>query len=158
MPGSAKWFVFLHVLSALWLAAGAFASAVVRAQSRKAPTLQEKAFGLRLGRRLFLIFGLPGGLVAGLVGMYLVTARGFAWSERWVQASVALWALVMVLLLAVVAPRLAKMLREAERSLAAGAPTPEFLALVSARWLGIVADFNLLAIVVLVLLMVFKPA
>ena len=42
-PTIATWMLFLHVLAALWLAAGVFAGSVVRAQGRKAATLGERS-------------------------------------------------------------------------------------------------------------------
>ena len=41
-PNVVKWMLVLHVFAAIWLSAGAFASAVVRAQGRKAATLPER--------------------------------------------------------------------------------------------------------------------
>ncbi|HTQ81274.1 MAG TPA: hypothetical protein VMM92_14850, partial [Thermoanaerobaculia bacterium] len=64
--------LFLHIVAALWLAAGSFAGAVVRAQIKRAPDLPGKVFGLRLAWRLNRIFILPGALIAGLLGFYLV--------------------------------------------------------------------------------------
>lgn len=157
MSRSVNWFVLAHVLAALWLSGGAFAGAFVRAQTRRATTLAEKVFGLRLGWRLLTVCSIPGSLVAGAIGLHLVTARGFGWKEGWVHASVGLWALATAAMLLATAPRLKRTLAAAERSLQQGAPTPELTALAAARWPGIVADLGALAVVLLTVLMVLKP-
>ena len=149
-------FLFLHVLAALWLAAGAFAGAVVRAQTRRAPDLASRVFGLRLAWRLATIYTVPGAIVAGLLGFYLVTARGWGFGLLWVKISAALYLVMIVVTLAYLTPHLRRTLAAGEASLAAGAPTPELLRLADSKLPGILADVNALGIVVLTLLMVFK--
>lgn len=157
MSRSVDLFVLAHILAALWLAGGAFAGAVVRAATRRATTLAEQVFALRLGWRLLTLFGIPGSVIAGAIGLHLVTARGFGWQAGWVHASVGLWALATAAMLLVTAPRLRRTLAAAERSLAQGKPDAEYAALTAARWPGHVADFSALAVVLLTLLMVLKP-
>jgi uncharacterized membrane protein len=149
-------FYFLHVLAALWLAAGVFAGAVVRAQTRRASDLAGKVFGLRLAWRLTTVYTLPGAVVAGLLGFYLVTARGHRFSFAWVQMSAGLYLLMLAVILFYLTPRLRRTLAAAEASLAAGTPTPEMQNLAAAKLPGILADVNALVIVVLTLLMVFR--
>ena len=151
------WFLFLHVVAALWLAGGSFAGAVVRAQTKRAPDLAGKVFGLRLAWRLSMVYIVPGAIVAGLLGFYLVTARGFNFEVRWVQLSSVLYLLMLAVTLAYLVPRLKKTLAAAEASLAQGSPTPELLRLAEAKLPGILADVNALGIVVLTLLMVVRP-
>ena len=98
--------LFLHVLAALWLAAGAFAGAVVRAQTRRAPDLAGKAFGLRLASRLATLFTVPGAIVAGLLGFYLVTAAGHGFGVAWVQISSVLYLAMIAVTLFYLTPRL----------------------------------------------------
>ena len=157
MSPSVNWFVLAHILAALWLAGGVFAGAVVRAASRRSTTLAEKVFGLRLGWRLLTLFGIPGSVVAGAIGLHLVTARGFGWQAGWVHASLGLWALATAAMLLVTAPRLKRTLVAAERALAQGKATAEYTALSAAKWPGHVADFSALAVVLLTVLMVLKP-
>lgn len=157
MTRGVNWFVFFHILAALWLAAGAFGGAVVRAQGRRAESTAERLFAWRLGWRLLTLFTLPGAVVAGLLGIHLVSARGFSFREGWVHLSLLLWALALLSSLFVLLPRLKKTLRAAGESLRAGAPSDELQRLTSARWPGYLADFNALAVVLLTLLMVFKP-
>jgi uncharacterized membrane protein len=149
-------FYFLHVLAALWLAAGSFAGAVVRAQTRRAPDLAARVFGLRLAWRLATVYTVPGAVVAGLLGFYLVTARGWTFRLLWVEISAVLYLVMIAVTLLYLVPWLRRTVAAAEASLAAGAPTAELQRLASAKLPGILADVNALGIVVLTLLMVFK--
>lgn len=151
------WFYFLHVLAALWLAGGVFAGSVVRAQTRRAPDLAGRVFGLRLAWRLTKIFTLPGAIVAGLLGFYLVTARGHRFAFTWVQVSAVLYLFMLAVTLFYLVPRLRRTAAAAEASLAAGSPTPELERFAGAKLPGILADVNALLIVVLTFLMVVKP-
>jgi uncharacterized membrane protein len=149
-------FLFLHVIAAMWLAAGSFAGAVVRAQTRRAPDLAGKVMGLRLAWRLASMFTVPGAVVAGLIGFYLVTARGHGFGVAWVQISMALYLVMIAITLFYLVPRLRRTLAAGEASLKAGAPSAELQSLASAKLPGILADVNALGIVILTLLMVFK--
>jgi len=151
------WFYFLHVLAALWLAAGVFGGAVVRAQTRRAADLAGRVFGLRLAWRMTAVYTLPGAIVAGLLGFYLVSGRGYSFSVRWVQVSVVLYLLMLAVTLAYLVPRLRRTLAAAEASLATGAPTPEFQRLAGDKLPGILADVNAVGVVILTFLMVLKP-
>lgn len=157
MSPAVPWFLLAHVLAALWLAAGAFAGAVVRAQTRRAGSLAERVFGLRLAWRLLAGFSIPGAAVAGVLGVHLVGARGIGWQEGWVHASLGLWALSLLASVLLLAPWLRATLRAAEASLEAGLPSEELKRRLAARWPAWVADFNALAVVLLTLLMVLQP-
>ncbi len=155
---AATWGLLIHILSALWLAAGAFASTVVRAQIKRAAELRERSSVMRVGQRLSTVFGIPGAIAAGLSGFYLVTARGFKFSTPWVTASVIVYAIAMVNYFIIILPRLRAMGRAMDASLAAGKPSAELQRLAgSMKLIGILGDVNLLLIVVLVALMVLKP-
>lgn len=157
MRTPATWLLLVHVLAALWLAAGAFAGAVVRAHTRRATELRDKVSGLRLAWRLTAIFGVPGAIVAGVLGFGLVTLRGHRFDMAWVEASIWVYLYLLATLLFYLAPRLRRTLRAAEESLAAGAPTADFARLAGAKLPGILADVNALGIVVLTALMVLRP-
>ena len=90
-PTIATWMLFLHVLAALWLAAGVFSGSVVRAQGRKAATPGERVLALRIAWRLANVYSLPGGIVAGLLGIGLLHPRGWTFGALWVQISMTLW-------------------------------------------------------------------
>lgn len=157
MDDLGMWLRFLHTFAALWLAAGALAAAAVRAQTKRAATLPERLFGLRLAYRLVNLFSLPGAVVTGLLGLALVSSRGYSWRAGWIHASIGLWALALGLSVFYGRPHLKRLIAGAETSLAQGAPTPEFQALVARKGPARVADLMLVALVLLVLLMVFKP-
>jgi uncharacterized membrane protein len=151
------WLLFLHILAALWLAGGVFAGTVVRAQTRRAGDLAGKVFGLRLAWRLAKIYVVPGAVAAGLLGFYLVTARGFSFRVGWVQISAVLYLFMIAATLFYLTPRLSRTLAAGEASLAAGQPTAEFARLAGAKLPGILADLNALGIVALTCLMTVKP-
>lgn len=149
--------MFLHIIAAYWLVAGVFANTVVRAQVKRSSELRDKVVALRIGVRLAQIFIVPGAIVAGLLGFWLVTARGWGFHPGWVQASSALYLVMLAVGLGFVGPRMRAMLRAGEASLAAGAPNDEFRRLAAAKLPGILADVLALGIVVLTLLMSLKP-
>jgi uncharacterized membrane protein len=130
---------------------------VVRAQARRAPDLAAKVAAMRIGWRLMSLFGIPGSIVAGLSGLSLLDPMGFGFRPGWVHASVGIWAVLLLLVLFYLAPRLKKTLRAGEASLQAGAPTDELKRLTAAAAPRILGDVTALGIVVLVLLMVLKP-
>lgn len=158
---ASNWLFLLHILAAIWLAAGAFAGAVVRAQTRRAPSFAEKAFGLRLAWRLAAVFTVPGGIVAGILGIGLVPARGFRFDQGWVSASLAIWLVLIVNGVFILAPRAWRLSRAAAAAQGPthvrNEPTAELQRLMAAKWPGILADVNALGIVILVVLMVLKP-
>ena len=156
-PTALNWMLFLHVLAALWLAGGVFAGAVVRAQGRKAATLGERALALRIAWRLANVYNLPGAIVAGILGFGLLHPLGLGFRPGWVQASIAVWLLLLLNGLFYLRPALRKLLAAAEASAAAGAPSPEFTRLAAAKGPRIAADLNALGLVLLTLLMVIKP-
>lgn len=157
MFGMTQGMLFLHLLAALWLAGAAFGGTIVRAQMRRATDLRAKVEGLRTMRRLTAVMGLPGGVLAGLVGLELVRRLEVPWSTGWVVASIVLWAASLVVTVFYLGPRLGRTLAAGEASLAAGAATAEFQALAASRLPSVAADFNALVIVLLTFLMVFKP-
>jgi uncharacterized membrane protein len=152
-----KWILFVHVLSAMWLATGAFGGAIARAQGRKALDLPGKVAALRMGVRMASVFGLPGSLAAGLTGLSLLDPMGFGFRPGWVHASVGIWLVILGLVLLYLRPRANRMLAAAEESLAAGAPNDELKRLASSKLARALADLPALGVVALVLLMVVKP-
>lgn len=149
--------LFFHILASFWLAAGAFGGAVVRAQAKRSTELRDKVATLRVGARLAQVFTIPGALVAGFLGFWLVTARGWGFQPGWVKASAAIYLVMLVAGLGYISPRMRALVRAGEASVAAGAPTPEFERLRASKLPGILADVNALGIVVLTLLMTLKP-
>ena len=157
-PNVVKWMLVLHVFAAIWLSAGAFASAVVRTQGRKAATLPERVMAMRIGDRLATLFSLPGGIAVGIFGFGLLHPLGYGFAPGWVKVSIALWLILLANGIFFLRPFGKRMLAAAEASLAAGAPTAEMQALlVQAKGRGMALHLNLLGIVVIFLLMMLKP-
>jgi uncharacterized membrane protein len=156
-PTAINWMLFMHVLAALWLAGGVFAGTVVRAQGRKATTLGERALALRIAWRLANVYSIPGAIVAGILGFGLLHPLGLGFRPGWVQASIAIWLLMLLNGLFYLRPALRRLLAATEASAAAGAPSAELVRLASAKGPRIAADLNALAIVLLTLMMILKP-
>ncbi len=132
----------LHILTAIWLTVGVFASAVVFALLKRTSDPAGRAFGVRLAARLLTVYTLPGALLSGILGLYLVMAGGFGFKRGWVHASLLLWLLVLAIVLFVQMPRI----REAART---GGDIPPLVA--------ILTHVSALFIVVMVVLMTMKP-
>jgi uncharacterized membrane protein len=143
------WMWVLHLFGALWLATGVFSSAVVLAQVKRAGDAAERYFGLRLAWRLMSVFILPGVLVAGLLGFYLVTAFQFGFGYGWVRASILLYLLLLGAILFVQVPHF--------RKAAQAGPGAELDRLARAPLPAILTHVNALLIVVMILLMALKP-
>lgn len=154
MAGS-SWILFFHVLAALWLTAGAFGSTIIRVQTKKAKDFRAKAFGIRLLARSVKVFSIPGSILAGVLGLYLVAARGYRFDELWVTLSSAIWFVMLFVTLFYIAPKVLQLAAAVER--AGGEPNPEVERLMANKLPGILADVIALGIVILVLLMTIKP-
>jgi uncharacterized membrane protein len=153
-------FVFLHLLFVLMLAGGAIGGSVVRATARRVSDPRAKAMAAIIGWRLSAVLSIPGSLLAGLLGMHLVTARGYQFSQGWVRASLVLWLAVLLLSLVYLAPRAARGARLAKAFLAdgSGERQTEFLAAISNPVPRMLADLVNLGLIALSWLMVMKPA
>lgn len=136
------WTRVLHMLAAIWLTVGVFASAVVFAQLKRASDPAGRAFGARTAWRLLTVYTLPGALLAGALGLYQVMAGGFGFTRGWVHASLTLWLILLAIVLFVQMPKV----REAART---GGNVPPVAAMLT--------HVNALIIVLLVFLMAFKP-
>jgi uncharacterized membrane protein len=151
------WFLFLHVAAALWLAAGVFASAVVRVQGKRASTLAERGLAAALLWRLHVMFTLPGLLVGGFIGFYLVTAGGFRFNEVWVMSASFLFLMMFLSTLFLVTPALQRQRHAAEQAAVSEEAVPRLELALANRLPGVLSDVNALIILVLVFLMVIKP-
>jgi uncharacterized membrane protein len=136
------WTRTLHIIAAMWLAAGVFASAVVFALLKRTADPAGRAYGARLAWRLTTVYTLPGALIAGLLGLYQVMAGGFGFRRGWVHASVTLWLVLLAIVLFVQVPKI----REAART---GGNIPPLVAMLT--------HVSALLIVLMVFLMAFKP-
>ncbi|MFL6202133.1 MAG: DUF2269 family protein [Thermoanaerobaculia bacterium] len=127
------WIKALHEIAALWLAAGVFGSVVLRAWLKRTGG---DASGTALLARLNKVFSVPGVILAGVIGFYLVSAR---WGFRagWVHASLGLYILLLVSILFIQLPALRR-------------DTPGKLA-------GMLPHVDATLIAILVILMAVKP-
>jgi uncharacterized membrane protein len=150
------WFLFLHILAALWFAAGVFSSAVVRAQGRRAKSAAERALATRLLWRLHVIYTLPGLLAAGFLGFYLVTVAGFRFGEMWILAASLLYLLMFLSTIFALTPGLSRQ-RAAAMRIAGGAANADDEATLAAKGPSILTHVNALIIVILICLMAVKP-
>jgi uncharacterized membrane protein len=131
------WIKALHEIAALWLAAGVFGSVVLRAWLKRNAG---NASGPALLSRLHTEFSVPGVILAGLIGFYLVISR-WGFKAGWIHASVALYLVLLVSILFIQLPAL--------RRLRTGT-SPGKLA-------GMMPHVDATLIVVLVILMAAKP-
>lgn len=154
------WMWTLHLLGAVWLAAGVLSGVVIFAQLRRTDgDLAGRAFGLRLAWRLMAVFVVPGVLITGALGFYLVTVPGFGpgWGKGWVIASVVLYLILLAGILFVQVPHLRKALRAVEASVTAGSPTVELRQAEQQKLPAVLNHVNATLILILILLMAFKP-
>jgi uncharacterized membrane protein len=112
---------------------------------------------LRIAWRLANVYSLPGGIVAGLLGFGLLHPRGWGFAPGWVQASIAIWVLMLANGIFYLRPNLKRLFTAAEAALASGIPSTELQTLASRKGPAIAADLNALGVVILTLLMVLKP-
>jgi uncharacterized membrane protein len=151
------WFLFIHVAAAFWIAAGIFGSAVVRVHGRRAATLAERGLAAQLLWRLHVVYTLPGLVVGGLLGFYLVTAGGFRFGEIWVMAASLLYLMMLLSTLFAITPALLRQRRAAEQAAVSDQAVPTFELALADRLPGILSDVNALIVLVLAFLMVIKP-
>jgi|SRR4051794_23690922 hypothetical protein len=154
------WMWTLHMLWALWLSTGIFSSAVVLAQVKRARDLGERYFGVRLVWRLMTVFILPGVLITGALGFYLVTAFQYGFGLGWVKVSVVLYLLVLAGILFYQVPHFRKAVRAGEAAVREGGSTAqiaEFERLALAKGPAMLTHVIALAILVMIILMAMKP-
>jgi uncharacterized membrane protein len=142
MRSFGTWMSTLHVLAAVWFAAGVFGCSVVLAQVKRAQSAAERVFGMRLVWRLTTVFMVPGVLAAGLLGFYLVTGLHYGFGPLWVRISILLYLFVLAAVLFYQVPAFRK---GAETGTVAKGP-------------AVLTHVVALAIVLMVILMAMKPA
>jgi uncharacterized membrane protein len=151
------WMWTLHMLGAIWLSAGVLASLVLFSQMRRTDgDLAGRAFGLRLAWRLMVVFVVPGALLTGGLGFYLLYAFRIGFLPGWVKASVVLFFVLLAGVLVQVA-QLRKVLRAVEASRSAGSATPELHQVEQARLPAILHHVNAALIFILISLRAYTP-
>lgn len=154
MTHIAKGFLLVHILAALWFAAGLLAGTVTRAQGKRAKSASERLIAIRLTWRLTRYFTLPGLIIAGLVGAALVTLRGYSFHLGWVFASMIIYLVLLICLLFLLTPQQWKMSLAAEES---EGNDPRLQGALSATVPALVEGVSALMMLVLVFLMTVKP-
>lgn len=139
MNNAYLWIKALHEIAAIWLAAGVFGSVVLRAYVKRTGD----AAGTALMARLVTVFSVPGVLLAGVIGFYLLGVKQFGFGPGWVQASLALYLILLVSILLIQLPALRR-----AKSNPGAAP---------GKLAGILPHVDATVIVILVLLMAAKP-
>jgi uncharacterized membrane protein len=131
------WIKALHEIAALWLAAGVFGSVVLRAYFKRTG-----GSDYALLSRLNTVFSVPGVILAGILGFYLLGVRKFGFNLGWVQGSLALYLVLLVSILFIQFPAL-------RRARTGGTPS---------KLAGMLPHIDATLIVILVILMAVKPA
>lgn len=127
------WIKALHEIAALWLAAGVLGSVVLRAWLKRNGA---NATGQALLSRLHTVFSVPGVILAGAIGFYLVGVR-WGFKAGWIHASLGLYLVLLVSILFIQLPALRR-----------GA---------TGRLAAVLPHVDATLIVVLVILMAVKP-
>lgn len=96
------WIKSLHEIAALWLAAGVFGSVVLRAWLKRNPG---NPAGTDLLARLTSVFSVPGVILSGALGLFLVTSR-WGFKAGWIHASLMLYLILLVSILFIQFPAL----------------------------------------------------
>lgn len=152
------WMWALHLIGAIWLSAGVLSSIVIFSQMKRTDTdLASRAFGLRSAWRLMVVFVVPGVIITGALGFYLLHAFRIGFLPGWVKASVVVYFILLADILFVQVPALRKAVRAAEASRVAGAPTAELQQVQQARLPAMLTHVNALLIFLLIFFMAFKP-
>ena len=96
------WIKSLHEIAALWLAAGVFGSVVLRAWLKRN---SGNPAGTALLARLHSVFSVPGVILSGAIGLYLVVDR-WGFKAGWIHASMMLYLILLVSILFIQLPAL----------------------------------------------------
>jgi hypothetical protein len=161
------WIWALHLMTSIWLSAGVFSGVVVNAQLKRTDgDLASRVLGLRIGWRLMVIFVVPGAVLTGLLGFYLLylfgmireaSVQAMTAQPGWLKVSVVLYFFMLGGILFIQVPWVRRALRAAEASRAAGAPTAELRATEQAKLPAILTHVNAMLIFLMIFLMAFKP-
>jgi len=91
-----QWLIGFHVVGAFLFVSGAVAVGALHALAVRRERPSEIAFLLGLTRPAVAVVG-AGALVTLALGAWLVRRGGFAWSDGWISAALALWLASVVL-------------------------------------------------------------
>jgi uncharacterized membrane protein len=149
--------LFLHILGAFMIAAGAGLGEVVIAGLRRTRSTTAILALLNAGSRVPMMT-VPGAVIAIVFGSALVTGTGHSFSETWLSLAYLGWIVSAVLSVAVIGPAQRKLHALAEAELAAGREESPALIEAARNPRMAMASHTLGALlVVFLVLMVFKP-
>jgi uncharacterized membrane protein len=156
-PFVTQWLLFLHLVGAFALVAGAAVAGTLQLTALRRERPSEILVLLR-ATRVGVVLVSAGALIALACGIGLASHLGYGFSPAWIQASLALW--VASVVCGAAGGRTARHARHlAERLAAAGDDVSEELrALVAHRpslWLSYLSSIQIAAIIVL---MVWRPS
>jgi uncharacterized membrane protein len=155
---------FLHIASAIWFIGGILARQIVRAYAKGTDDVQRFATLSEAARRLDSTMVIPGNFAVIVFGVILALITG-APILGFLQGAPRNWLLVSNILLIIgflnvpliFLPRRKRLDLTLNDALAKGQMTPELRLHINDRTVRIVHWFELVSMVVVVFLMVFKP-
>jgi uncharacterized membrane protein len=147
-------FLFLHILGAIVAYGFGFAVPVIGRMAAAEP--QHAPFFLRAGKRVSDTILLPASLSMAVTGVALIATGSRQPKELWLGVAIAIYVVATLVVLFVQRPTFGKLVALTSMPPGPGGPSPEVPQLVArARRVG----YGLTAaVVVIVFLMVFKPA
>jgi uncharacterized membrane protein len=148
--------LFFHLLGALAFVAGIVVAGVAFEAARRRQQPAEIALLLGLAR-VGAVLVMGGAAILLVFGLRLVDTSGFGWDDGWIQASLGLFVLAVVLgAIGGQRPKQARLM--ASRLAAEGKPeTPELRALLDGRLSRAVNYLAGAVVLAILVLMVFKP-
>lgn len=149
--------LFLHLLSVLWFVAGVAITASVLARGARSPDISVIAFALDLASTAQRVFVIPGLLLLGLTGALTFAALPNRGASGWVIPSIILTLLVLLVDVLYLQPHLAEAAQTARKARAEAKLTPRLAMLLHDRRRSIASHGMALLVIVILVLMVFRP-
>ncbi|WP_409276165.1 DUF2269 family protein [Neobacillus sp. SCS-31] len=146
------WLLVLHTLAAIAVVGPAFVVPVIR---RSAKTADQFRFALDVTNKL-AFFPKIGGVMLVITGIWLMIITNMGWSEMWLNISILLSLLMVVIIDGLIGPRIKKIMKIVSLSQTKGDEVPAELAQLMKKIVPIELASQLLMIAIIVL-MVLKP-
>ena len=150
------WLLLIHILGAFCFLSGSVVAGILHAIAMRRDRPSEVALLLGLTRPMVVVIGI-GSIVVLVFGIWLAHDAGYGVSDGWVVAAIALWAISSAL--AGPAGKSLRQARELAERLAANGnrPSEELHRAVADRRTLILNYTSFLLLIVILVLMVFKP-